>query len=96
MGIGVNVAISGALGAGDRKRAGHAAGNGFLLVGICYLLFAAFGIWGIDAFYAVQTTDPEVTALGVGYSRILLVGSLGLAVQTLVERRLRSTSSSCA
>ena len=91
MSIGVNVVISSALGAGDRQRAGHAAGNGFLLVGICYLLFATFGIWGIDAFYAVQTSDLEVTALGVGYSRILLVGSFGLAVQTLVERLLSST-----
>ena len=91
MAIGVNVVISSALGAGNRERASRAAGNGFLLIGACYALFAAFGLFGIEAFYAVQTSDAQVTALGVSYSRMLLVGSFGLAVQTLVERLLSST-----
>ena len=91
MAIGVNVVISSALGARDHARASKAAGNGFLLIGVCYALFAAFGLFGIEAFYAVQTSDPEVTAMGVSYSRMLLVGSFGLAAQTLVERLLSST-----
>ena len=91
MAIGVNVVISTALGAGDHERASRAAGNGFLLIGVCYALFAAFGLFGIEAFYAVQTSDPQVAAMGVSYSRMLLVGSFGLAAQTLVERLLSST-----
>lgn len=89
--IGVNALLSRKLGEKDGAGVSKVAGQGFLLMGAVYVLFLAFGLFGVEAFYRIQTDDAEIIALGAQYTRIVTVCSFGLMLQSLVERLLSST-----
>ena len=89
--VGVNAMLSGKLGEKDSEGVSKAAGQGFLLIGAVYVICLAFGMFGVEAFYRIQTDDAEIVALGVQYTRIVTICSFGLMVQTIVERLLSST-----
>lgn len=89
--VGVNALLSRKLGEKDSDGVSRAAGQGFLLMGVVYLLCLAFGLFGVRAFYSIQTNEAEVIRLGVQYTSIVTVFSFGLMVQTIVERLLSST-----
>ena len=89
--VGVNALLSRKLGEKDAKGVSKAAGQGFLLVGMVYLIFLIFGLFGVRTFYSIQTKDAEVVALGMQYTQIVTMCSFGLMIQTLVERLLSAT-----
>lgn len=89
--IGVNALLSKKLGEKDAEGVSKAAGQGFLLVGVVYVLFLLFGLFGVRAFYRIQTDDAEIIALGMQYTEIVTTCSFGLMLQTIVERLLSST-----
>ena len=89
--VGVNAMLSRKLGEKDSDGVSKAAGQGFLLIGAVYLICLAFGLFGVRAFYAIQTNDAEIIALGTQYTGIVTVCSFGLMIQTIVERLLSST-----
>lgn len=89
--IGVNALLSRKLGEKDSEGVSKAAGQGFLLTGVVYLIFLAFGLFGVRAFYQVQTSDETIISLGMEYTQIVTICSFGLMLQTISERLLSST-----
>lgn len=89
--IGVNALLSKKLGEKDGEGVSKAAGQGFLLIGVVYLIFLLFGIFGVEPFYRIQTDDAEIIALGVQYTSIVTTCCFGLMLQTIVERLLSAT-----
>ena len=89
--VGVNAVLSRKLGEKDKAGVSRAAGQGFLLVGMVYLIFLLFGFFGVHFFYRVQTDDAGIISLGMEYTGIVTVCSFGLMLQTIVERLLSST-----
>ena len=89
--IGVNALLSKKLGEKDAEGVSKAAGQGFLLIGGVYLIFLLFGLFGVRAFYRIQTDDAEIIELGMQYTTIVTTCSFGLMLQSLVERLLSST-----
>ena len=85
-GVGVNALLSKSLGEKEMDKV-HKAANA-----ICsYLVFAVIGLVGSRAFFATQTTDPEIMEYGVQYMTVVCVCSFGLFMQICMERLLQST-----
>ena len=93
-GVGTNALLARTLGEGDNERAAKVAGNSLFLGGIIYAVCLLFGIVGVKAYIASQTTDPEVIAMGVGYLRICCVLSFGIIFFSLFEKLLQATGRS--
>lgn len=89
--VGVNALLSRKLGEKDSEGVSKAAGQGFLLIGVVYLLCLAFGLFGVTAFYRIQTDEAEIISLGVQYTSIVTTCSFGLMLQSIVERLLSAT-----
>lgn len=89
--VGVNALLSRKLGEKDSEGVSKAAGQGFLLIGVVYLLCLAFGLFGVRAFYRIQTDEAEIISLGVQYTSIVTTCSFGLMIQSIVERLLSAT-----
>ena len=75
-GVGVNALLSKSLGEKEIDKVNKAANNGVLLAICSYLVFAVIGMAGSRAFFATQTTDPEILEYGVQYMTIVCVCSL--------------------
>lgn len=90
-GVGVNALLSKSLGEKEIDKVNKAANNGVLLAICSYLVFAVIGLAGSRAFFATQTTDPEILEYGVQYMTIVCVCSFGLFMQICMERLLQST-----
>ena len=90
-GVGVNALLSKSLGEKEMDKVHKAANNGVLLAICSYLVFAVLGIAGSRAFFATQTSDPEILEYGVQYMTIVCVCSFGLFMQVTMERLLQST-----
>ena len=91
LGVGLNAVLSRALGAKDEKGVRRAATNGVLLLLISALVFVLGGLTVVEPFFHAQTDIEEIVASGIIYTRIVMVGSLGLFMQILFERLLQST-----
>lgn len=89
--IGVNALLSKKLGEKDENGVSKTAGQGFLLMGAVYAIFLLFGFFGVHQFYAIQTREPAIIALGEQYTSIVTTCSFGLMLQSLTERLLSST-----
>lgn len=89
--VGVNAMLSRKLGEKDSEGVSKATGQGFLLIGVVYLVCLAFGLFGVRGFYSIQTDDAEIITLGMEYTTIVTTCSFGLMIQTIVERLLSST-----
>ena len=91
LGVGLNAVLSRALGAKDEKGVNRAATSGILLLTISAGLFVIGGLTVVEPFFRAQTDIAEIVSSGVVYTRIVMVGSLGLFMQILFERLLQST-----
>ena len=91
LGVGLNAVLSRALGAKDEKGVRRAATNGVLLLLVSALIFVLGGLTVVEPFFHTQTDIEEIVASGIVYTRIVMVGSLGLFMQILFERLLQST-----
>lgn len=89
--VGVNAMLSRKLGEKDSDGVSRAAGQGFLLIGAVYLICLAFGLFGVETFYRIQTDDAEIISLGMQYTSIVTICSFGLMIQSIVERLLSAT-----
>ncbi len=91
-GVGINAMLSKSLGMGDRRQASLIAGNAIFL-GICtYIVFLLFGIFGVKAYIASQTSDPQMTEMAVSYLRICVILSFGSILLMIYEKLLQATS----
>lgn len=92
-GVGVNSLLSKSLGEKKQDLADKTAMNGIFLYAMSYLVFLIVGLFLVKPFYAVQTqsTDPEITQMGVTYATIVCTCSFGLFTQFITERLLQAT-----
>ena len=76
MGINISTAamISRAVGAGDRKRASHVAGQSLLLTAIFSLVIGVVGYAGAPHILRVLGAEGSVIELGTGYLHIIFLG----------------------
>ncbi len=93
-GVGTNALLARILGQGNRKEAAKVAGNSLFLGVTIYIVCLLFGIFGVKAYIASQTTDPQVLAMGTDYLRICCVVSLGIIFFSLFEKLLQATGRS--
>ena len=91
LGVGLNAVLSRALGAKDQESVSRAAASGMLLMAVCSAVFMLGGATIVHAFYAAQTDIPEIIAYGESYTRIVMLGCVGLFFQIHFERTLQST-----
>lgn len=62
-GVGTNALLARMLGQGNNKKAAKAAGNSLFLGVIIYAVCLLFGLFGVNAYIASQTVDPEVISI---------------------------------
>ena len=89
--VGVNALLSRALGEKKPELASRIAENGVFLALVGYLVFLAFGLFGVRAFFASQTEVEAVVNYGVDYLSVVCCCSFGLYGQVIFERLMQST-----
>ncbi len=77
------------IGARDHESANDVAMQSLILSAIGSLLLAVAGIGVADRMLEAMGASPEVVALGTGYLRLLLVGSVAMFLLFLTEAILR-------
>lgn len=88
--VGMSALLSKNLGARQYEKAEKVAHNGFILVGINYLLFFAIGCFA-EPIIKAQTSDPLIVQYGTDYLRITQWLSIALLMQAMLERLLQAT-----
>lgn len=91
MAVGVSALLSRYLGMGENKKASIVAVHGLLLAGVLSFIFFIIGIFFVDSFIRMQTTDSEIISYGIDYLDIVCTLSLGVFFQILFEKLLQST-----
>ena len=91
LGVGLNAVLSRALGAKDHESVSRAAASGMLLMAVCSALFMLGGATVVRAFFAAQTDIAQIVDYGERYTRIVMLGCVGLFFQIHFERTLQST-----
>ena len=91
LGVGLNAVLSRALGAKDHASVSRAAASGMLLMAVCSAVFMLGGATVVRPVLAAQTGIPEIVDYGVSYTRIVMLGCVGLFFQIHFERTLQST-----
>lgn len=90
-GVGMNAILSRCLGAKDTAQANRTAQNGVLLGVLNFVIFALIGIFFSRTFLYAQTTDPEISRMGIQYMEIISIFSAGIFLEITFERLLQST-----
>ncbi len=93
-GVGVGALLSNFLGQKNKERASKVAGNAMFLAAVIYLVCLLFGIFGVKAFVASQTSNPLVTEFAIQYLRICCTLSAGLLCFNMMEKMLQATGRS--
>lgn len=90
-GVGVNALLSRSLGERDTETVNKAAMNGIFLAFVTYAVFLIVGIFIARPFYLSQTDEEQIVEYGVQYLSIVCIFSIGMMMQTMLERLLQST-----
>lgn len=89
--VGVNAFLSKTLGEKNYEKANLIAVNGIFLAIVSFVVFALVGVYVSAPFFASQTDIGEVQRYGVTYLTICCTASIGIFMQTSLERLLQST-----
>lgn len=90
-GVGINALLSKSLGEGNLDTANKVVGNGVFLIGVFFVAFLLFGLFGAEPYMRLMSDNEIVVQMGTEYLQIcccVSVGSLGYAV---AERFLMAT-----
>lgn len=90
-GVGMSALLARQLGEGNEKGSRLTAANGIFLSLAQYLVFLVLGFTIVDKFFSSQTNDPIIQQYGKEYLSIIMIFSLGLFIQIIMERLLQST-----
>lgn len=93
-GVGANITVASALGAGDKEQADKAAGNAVFLGAMIYLIFLIFGIFGTKAYINSQTENVQIAQMAVDYLGICCIASVGVPMFAVYEKLLQATGHS--
>ncbi len=91
LGLGACVIFSRYMGQQKQEQANYVAGNAQLLSLMFYCVFLLFGIFGVEAYIASQSTNPVIVEMAVDYLRICCIMSFGFALFGVYEKLLQST-----
>lgn len=91
--VGANALIARSLGAKERDRANNYAMHGVFLSIVGYVIFLAFGLFGVGPFYSLYAgkVTPETIIYGEEYLTIICVFSFGSFLQIMFDRLMQST-----
>ena len=90
LGLGINAVLSRYLGEGNRDMADDTANHAVFLWVAVSALFALIGFTSAEAFFRMQTGDPEILEMGITYFKICVGLSFGLFGQFVFERLLQA------
>lgn len=93
-GVGVNALLSKSLGQGDKEKADKIVGNAYFLGIVIYILFALFGVFGVEAYINTQTDTTIVHDMAVKYLKICCIVSPGIVFFSFFEKMLQATGRS--
>lgn len=93
-GVGANALLAKSLGQGERDKVNRTAGNALFLAGVIYLVLLAFGLFGVRAYIASQTTNARIAGMAQDYLRICCVLSFGIVFFSIYEKLLQATGRS--
>ncbi|WP_310601563.1 MATE family efflux transporter [Anaerosporobacter sp.] len=93
-GVGMNVLLAKSLGEGKKDKASKAAGNAIFLAIIICVAFVIFGIFGVRAYVASQTTNEQILTMAVDYLQICCIASFGIVFFSIFEKLLQATGRS--
>lgn len=93
-GVGVNALLARTLGQRDTKKAAKVAGNSLFLGIVIYIICLLFGIFGVKAYIASQTSNETVLQMGTSYLKICCIYSFGIVFFSLFEKLLQATGRS--
>ena len=91
-GVGINALLSRSLGEKNFEKANKIAAQGVLLAMFSFLLFALFGFFGTEIFFASQVEKGSpIYNYGVDYLSVVCIASMGLFGQVMMERLMQAT-----
>lgn len=93
-GVGTNALLAKSLGQGDRDKASKVAGNAISLAVVIYIIFALFGIFGVDIYVSSQTSNVIIREMAVSYLQICCIASIGIVFFSIFEKLLQATGRS--
>ena len=80
-GVGINSILSRSLGEGNKEKCSKISGNSIFLALCTCVVFVLFGIFGVDAYIASQTSDPIMI---FGWCGCPKLGIDGAAIATVI------------
>ncbi len=90
-GVGINSLISRRLGAKRFEEANNAASTGIKLGILNWLIFAIFGIFFVEPFMKIFSSDANIIHCGVQYLSIVTIFSIFSMTGLLIEKIFQST-----
>lgn len=92
-GVGINSLIARRLGEGDVKNAQNVAMTGIILGVATWVIFALMGIFASRPFitFMAGSENTQIIDYGVEYIFIVLVFSLGIFIQVMIEKSIQAT-----
>lgn len=92
-GVGINSLIARRLGEGDVKNAQNVAMTGIILGVATWVIFALLGIFASRPFitFMAGSENTQIIDYGVEYIFIVLVFSLGIFIQVMIEKSIQAT-----
>lgn len=90
-GVGLNSLISRRLGERRQDQADKAATHGLVIAICAWVLFLVFGLFFTRPFFAAFTNDPAILEMGVDYTSIVTIFSIGCFVEISLEKTLQAT-----
>ncbi len=91
IGVGMSQHISLCRGKSETAEAKRTAGQGIFLSLCCTAVFIVLGLFFSDTFFSLSKVYGEIATAGKGYMTIILVFSLGVFCEFVLERMLMST-----
>ncbi|MDX9809667.1 MAG: MATE family efflux transporter [Sphaerochaetaceae bacterium] len=89
--VGVNSLLSRRLGEKRRQDAELVAGNSLFLAFSLWTVFAIIGLVFVEPFFGIFTDNTAIAPLGIAYTRICTIASLGIFGQIISERIMQAT-----
>lgn len=90
-GVGINSLVSRKLGEGNKKAAESAVAHGVIIAVACWVVFLLVGIFATESFIKAYTDNALVYEYGVQYTSTVLIFSIGIFVEIVIEKSLQAT-----
>lgn len=93
-GVGTNALLSKSIGQGNTQKVNQVTGNALFLGILIYILFALFGIFGVNIYVSSQTSNAQIMEMTRQYLSICCIASAGIVFFSIFEKLLQATGRS--